>query len=107
MNGDALVYLVLGLILLFLNSMAILLYNKNKVSLWLSGLIICILGPILAFIVGAAFVKYNHSQGGSADGAQLAAAFIGLVIVGNGIIYLIIGIISKINRFLKQKNINQ
>ncbi|ARP44634.1 hypothetical protein GTHT12_03767 (plasmid) [Geobacillus thermodenitrificans] len=107
MEGDFLVWLVLGLILLFLNSMAILLNNKNKMPLWLSGLIICILGPVLAFVVGAAFVKYNHSQGGTAEGAGYAAAFIGLVVVGNGIVYLIIGMISKINHYLKQTKINQ
>jgi len=45
-------------------------------------------------IIGTTLVKYNHSQGGTSEGAGYAAAFIGL---------MIIGIISKINHFLKEK----
>ncbi|MEC5186627.1 hypothetical protein GGQ77_000358 [Geobacillus thermodenitrificans] len=67
---------------------------NNKMPLWLSGLIICIFGPVLALIIGTTLVKYNHSQGGTSEGAGYAAAFIGL---------MIIGIISKINHFLKEK----
>ncbi|MED3718960.1 ABC transporter permease [Geobacillus thermodenitrificans] len=75
--------------------MAILL--NNKMPLWLSGLIICIFGPVLALIIGTTLVKYNHSQGGTSEGAGYAAAFIGL---------MIIGIISKINHFLKDKPVS-
>lgn len=48
-------------------------------------------------------MKYEHSQGATAEGAQIAAAFIGLIIVANGIIYFIVGITLKLIGFLKYK----
>ncbi|MEK4093061.1 ABC transporter permease [Viridibacillus sp. FSL H8-0110] len=100
---DALIYTVLLLILLILNASAIYMYKNDKLDLWLSGIIIGILGPVFAFLIGAIFVKYEHSQGATAEGAQIAAAFIGLIIVANGIIYFIVGITLKLIGFLKYK----
>lgn len=74
--------------------------------LWSSGLIIAILGPSIAFISGSIFVRVDKSMGGDGVGGALGAAFIGLVIVGNGLI-LIIGIITKIKSILSQRNLNQ
>lgn len=71
-----------------------------------AGLIIGILGPIIAFISGFVFVKIDHSMGGDGVGAAFGAAFIGIVIVSNGILYFIIGIIFLIKNFIKQRNLN-
>ena len=91
--------------LLVLNTLAI--YKKNKMPLWGSGLIIGILGPIISLISGSYFVSADKSMGGDGVGGAFGAAIIGLVIVGNGLIYFIVGIISKIKSFLSQRNINQ
>ncbi|AOH57464.1 ABC transporter permease [Peribacillus simplex] len=107
MNGDGLIWLVLVVSLLILNALAISLYKRNKMPLWLSGIVIGMLGPIIAFIAGYFFVKIDHNSGGTGEGAGFGAAFIGLIIVANGIIYLIIGIISKVKSLINQKNINQ
>lgn len=107
MNGDLLIWIVLLASLLILNILAISLYTKNKMPLWGSGLIIGILGPIIAFISGSIFVSIDDSMEDEFVGGALAAAFIGLVIAGNGLIYLIIGIIIKIKSFLSQQNLNQ
>ncbi|MGD6778139.1 ABC transporter permease [Sutcliffiella horikoshii] len=106
MSGDGVVWSVLLLSLIVLNFLAINLYKKGKMSLWGSGLIIGLLGPIIAFISGFVFVKIEHSMGGSGVGAAFGAAFIGIVIAGNGIVYIIIGIISVIKNFIKQRNLN-
>lgn len=81
--------------------MAISLYNKRKMPLWLSGIVICISGPIIAMISGSFFVKMDHSAGGTGEGGTIGAAFIGLIIVANGIIYLIAGFVVKIKSLFK------
>ncbi|WP_286166351.1 ABC transporter permease [Peribacillus frigoritolerans] len=107
MSGDGAIWSVLFLSLLVLNILAITLYKKEKMPLWGSGLIIGILGPIIAFISGSVFVKVDHSMGGDGVGAAFGAAFIGIVIVSNGILYFIIGIISVIKNLIRQRNLNQ
>jgi ABC-type Co2+ transport system permease subunit len=107
MSGDGAIWIVLLLSLLVLNFLAISLYKKGKMPLWGSGLIIGILGPIIAFIAGSVFVKVDQSMGGDGVGAAFGAAFIGIVIVGNGILYFIIGIISVIKNFIKQRKLTQ
>jgi hypothetical protein len=103
MSGDGAIWSVLLLSLLVLNFLAINFYKKRKMPLWGSGLIIGILGPIIAFISGSVFVKVDLGMGGDGVGAAFGAAFIGIIIVGNGILYFIIGIILLI----KQSNLTQ
>ncbi|MFT8321446.1 MAG: ABC transporter permease [Bacillus sp. (in: firmicutes)] len=107
MSGDGLLWIVLFSILIILNIIAINLYKKRKLPLWISGLSISILGPVLAFITGYFFVKIDHSTGGTGEGGGIAAAFLGLVIVTNGIIYLMISIIFKVKHFFNKRNVNQ
>jgi hypothetical protein len=107
MGGDARLWLVLIFSLIFFNTAAITLHMKNKLPLWLSGILIGFLGIILASIAGSIWVKIDKEMGGTGEGAGFAVAFLGLVIVGNGIIYLIVGVISRIKSLLKRKTYNQ
>ncbi len=107
MSGDGLVWSVLISILIVLNLSAVLLYRKGKMPLWGSGLIIGILGPIIALISGSIFLKIDHSMGGEGFGAAFSAAFIGFVIVGNGILYLIVGLVIVITNFIRKRQLNQ
>ena len=75
--------------------------------LWGSGLIIGILGPIIALISGSIFLKIDHSMGGEGFGAAYSAAFIGFVIVGNGILYLIVGLAIVITNFIRKRQLDQ
>ncbi|WP_244440924.1 ABC transporter permease [Neobacillus jeddahensis] len=93
---DGLIWIIILLLLTLINTAAIQLHKRNKLHFFWSGIGIGILGPILAFSIGAVFVKIDHSQGGTGEGGAITAAFIGLIIIGNGVIYLIIGLISKI-----------
>ncbi len=107
MSGDGLTWSVLLSSLIVLNVSAILLYRKGKMPLWGSGLIIGILGPIIALISGSIFLKIDHSMGGEGFGAAFSAAYIGFVIVGNGILYLIVGLVKVIRNFIRQRQLNQ
>lgn len=107
MSGDGLTWSVLLSSLIVLNVSAILLYRKGKMPLWGSGLLIGILGPIIALITGSIFLKIDYSMGGDGFGAAYSAAFIGFVIVGNGILYLVIGIVLGIKNFIKRRQVKQ
>ena len=107
MSGDGLVWCVLILSLIVLNLSAVLLYRKGKMPLWGSGLIIGILGPIIALISGSIFLNIDHSMGGEGFGAAYSAAFIGFVIVGNGILYLIVGLVIVITNFIRKRQLDQ
>jgi len=107
MSGDGLTWSVLISSLIVLNLSAVLLYRKGKMPLWGSGLIIGILGPIIALISGSIFLKIDHSMGGEGFGAAYSAAFIGFVIVGNGILYLIVGLLIVITKFVRKHQLNQ
>ncbi|RFU66720.1 ABC transporter permease [Peribacillus glennii] len=101
MSGDGLIWLILLSVLLISNVAAIQLYKKNKLPLWLGGVGISILGPVIGFLSGSIFVKMAHNAGETGEGAALGAAFIGLVILGNGIIVFLIGIILAIVKFTR------
>ncbi|MGJ7909925.1 ABC transporter permease [Neobacillus sp. LXY-1] len=103
MSGDGLVWMILLLALLFLNFMAISSYNKKNTSFLWSGLLICIMGPVIGFISSSIFVDFHHSEGGTGEGGAIGAAFLGLIILGNGMIYLIVGIIMMITQFFKKE----
>lgn len=107
MSDDGLTWSVLLSSLIVLNVSAILLYKKGKMPLWGSGLLIGILGPIIALITGSIFLKIDYSMGGDGFGAAYSAAFIGFVIVGNGILYLVIGIVLGIKNFIKRRQVKQ
>lgn len=96
MLGESLIWVVLLFCLSILNYMTLWLNTRKKMPLWLCGVIIGISGPVIAFVYGSIL----NSYGGSSQGAAYEAAFIGLVIVTNGILYLIIGITLKIKDFI-------
>jgi hypothetical protein len=104
MSGGA-YWLLLILSLIIFNTTAIKM--KNRIPLWLSGILIGVLGVILAFVIGSWLVESDKSTGGDGVGGAFAASFFGLVIVGNGILYFLGGGISEIIRLLKQKSIDQ
>ncbi len=101
MGDGSLIYIILIGILIILNYLAI--YLSNKISLWISGIIIGFLGPVIAYTFGVILVKIEHSRGGTGEGAAYVAAIIGFIIIANGFIYFIIGLASKIKKYLEIK----
>jgi len=98
---DGVIWLIILLLLTLINGGAIQLHIKKKLHFFWSGIIIGILGPLLAFSLGVVFVKLDHSQGSTGEGGAIAAAFIGLIIVGNGIIYIIAGMVIKLVSWIR------
>ena len=96
---DVLMYLILAVVLIPSNIYAIKWHRSGSFALWASGVIIAILGVGLGFAVGGILILGNAGQGGS-----IMAAFIGLVIVANGLIHFFVGLVLKIGKLFTKKN---
>ncbi|WP_409304577.1 ABC transporter permease [Peribacillus sp. SCS-155] len=103
MSGDGLIWLVILVSLLLLNTMAIHFKESNKLNFIWSGIIIIVVAPLIAFTAGAIFLQIDKSSEGG-EGAGFGAAFIGLIIAGNGIIYVLIGLGSLIAELFRKKS---
>ncbi|WP_075618620.1 hypothetical protein [Paenisporosarcina indica] len=108
MSGDGLVWLILLLLILLFDGTAIYLHKNNKMPLWISGIIMAVLVPILGFTIGAVFLKISRvvDPSDTHEGSAFAAAFIALVLLANALVFFISGIIIKIVRFFKSKKVN-
>ncbi|WP_088071921.1 ABC transporter permease [Gottfriedia luciferensis] len=102
-SGDSLFYIILLILLFIINSRAIKQYRKKKSNLMLLGLLISILAPVIAILIGLIFVALDKGTGGDGVGGALATAALGWVIVLNGIIYIVIGIILKIKSMISNR----
>jgi hypothetical protein len=101
MEGLLLVLFIL--ILILLNVVFFILFKKGKLNLMLSGIIMMILAPVIGFSSGALFLHfYDWSSGGTGEGAGYGGAFLGLITVVNGFLFLVIGIIRWILNFVKK-----
>ncbi|SFP98543.1 hypothetical protein SAMN05421670_0536 [Psychrobacillus psychrotolerans] len=105
MSGDGLVWLILLLLILLFDGTAIHLHKNNKLSLWISGIIMVLLVPIIGFTVGAIFLKISRvvDPTDTHEGSAFAAAFIAMVLLANALIFFITGIVLIIVRFFKTK----
>ncbi|MGV3466782.1 MAG: ABC transporter permease [Heyndrickxia sp.] len=89
-------------VIIIFNCLAISSYKKKNTSFLWSGLLICIMSPIIGLLTGSIFVNNGHSAGGSGEGGAIGAAFIGLILLGNGIIYLLVGTVLMISNLFKE-----
>ncbi|MFZ0576428.1 MAG: ABC transporter permease [Psychrobacillus psychrotolerans] len=105
MSGDGIVWLILLLLILLFDGTAIHLHKNNKLSLWISGIIMVLLVPIIGFTVGAIFLKISRvvDPTDTHEGSAFAAAFIAMVLLANALIFFITGIVLIIVRFFKTK----
>ncbi|MEK5215874.1 ABC transporter permease [Psychrobacillus sp. FSL H8-0487] len=105
MSGDGLVWLILLLLILLFDGTAIHLHKNNKLSLWISGIIMVLLVPIIGFTVGAIFLKISRvvDPTDTHEGSAFAAAFIAMVLLANALIFFITGIVLIIVRYFKTK----
>ncbi|MCM3006461.1 ABC transporter permease [Priestia koreensis] len=105
MEADSYILLGLFIVIILLDSLAIVAYKKFRMPLWLSGIIIGILGPIIS-MVSMSFFLDTGGEAGSNEGVAIVGGFIALVIIANGLIMLIIGMIQSIKaRLQKRKEI--
>jgi hypothetical protein len=96
------------LLILLFDGTAIYLHKNNKISLWISGIIMALLVPIIGFTIAAIFLKISRvvDPSGTHEGSAFAAAFIVLVLLANALVFFISGIIIKIVSFFKSKKVN-
>lgn len=73
MSGDVLVWFILLLLILFFDGAVIHLHKINKMPLWISGIIMAILVPVLGFSIGAIFLKISRvvDPSGTHEGSGL------------------------------------
>ncbi|WP_088068120.1 ABC transporter permease [Gottfriedia luciferensis] len=102
-SGDSLFYITIFILLFIINSSAIKQYRKKNSNLMLLGLLISILAPAIAFLIGIIFVKLDKGTRGDGVGGALASVALGWVIVLNGIIYIVIGFTLKIKSAINNR----
>lgn len=106
MSGDVLVWFILLLLILFFDGTVIHLHKINKMPLWISGIIMAILVPVLGFSIGAILLKISRvvDPSGSHEGSAFAAAFIALFLLVNALVFFVSGLIIKSVSYLKSKS---
>jgi hypothetical protein len=100
MNSGAVFGIVLTLSLFVFNYFPYTLREKYRVPYWVSGIIICLLGPLVAMGVGSYLGGEAHREGSDGFGAGLAGAIIALVLITNGALYIIGSMVSGIERYV-------
>ncbi|MFG6117239.1 inner-membrane translocator [Halobacillus sp. MO56] len=97
---DVLMYLFLAALLIPSNIFIIKWNRSGNFPLWVSGILLAILGVVLGFAVGGILV----GPGNAGQGGSIMAAFIGLVTVANGLIHFFIGLVMIIGKLFTKKN---
>lgn len=100
---DGLPFVLLVIFLILANIFAIKWYKDRDFPLWGSGLLLAIAGVILGIISAIIMVRYNHSLGTTGEGGAIAGAMLGMIIVGNGLIYFVTGLALKIGKLFTKK----
>jgi len=95
---DGALTILLFIFLILVNVYIIKWYRNGSLHLWGSGLLLAMAGVILGFLTGAILVP------SSGAGGAVYGAFVGLVIVGNGLILLLAGLAVTIGKRLTKKN---
>lgn len=95
---DGALSILLFILLILANVYAIKWYRNGRLHLWGSGLLLAIMGVILGFLTGAILVPSSGGYG------AMYGVFVGLVIVGNGLLLILAGITVTIGKRLTKKN---
>ena len=101
---DVLIYFILSIIIVTTNVFAIKWHRNGNIHLWISGLLLAVVGVIFGFIAGAILVQVGHSGGTSGAGGAIAGAFVGIIIVANGILLFLVGLATKIGKLFNKNN---
>ena len=107
MGGDSIVWLVIILSLLICDGIAVYLYRKKRIPLWVSAIIIALLVPVIVYSFVALGIDYfnrtNTDPDNTGEGIAFAGGFIAIVLAFNAIIMFVIGVILNIYTFTKKK----
>ncbi|KGP74618.1 hypothetical protein [Pontibacillus yanchengensis] len=92
--------------LIFLSDwLAIHLHKTDKVHLWLSSIGMIFSAPLIGFLLGFVFLQFSRifDPTSTHEGAGYGGVFIMFGLLANAIVFLIAGLIVKINRYYKYR----
>ncbi|KGX92478.1 hypothetical protein N781_16180 [Pontibacillus halophilus JSM 076056 = DSM 19796] len=97
---DVLIYLFLAALLIPVNLFIVKWRKSGQFPFFGSGILLAVFGVLVGFIIGAILV----GLGNAGQGGAIMSAFVGLVIVANGFLYVAISVLLGIGRLLDKKN---
>ena len=107
MDGDSIVWLVIILSLLICDGIAVYLYRKKRIPLWVSAIIIALLVPVIVYSFVSLGIDYfkrtNTDPDNTGEGIAFAGGFIAIVLAFNAIVMFVIGVILNIYTFIRKK----
>ncbi|KGX91416.1 hypothetical protein N781_04825 [Pontibacillus halophilus JSM 076056 = DSM 19796] len=92
------VLVVLLALLVTIDGLAVHFYKRNKVELWVYGILMMVLAPIVAFLMGYLFLELSRATNPESthEGAGYAGAFIFLCLLANAIVLCLTGILLRV-----------
>ena len=99
---DSIILWTYLIIILVLNYTAVKLHKSGQRRLYVSGLVVLVLAPILAFITR--FLLLHYTDAG--EGAGYGGFFVGFVTFVNGIVILIGSMVLSLRKHLKGEQQN-
>ncbi len=106
MNGDSIVWIVLLLSLVICDGLAVYLYQKRKIPLWVSSIVMALLVPVIVYCFiafGIYHANKNFDPDDTREGIAFAGGFMVLVLALNAIIMFVIGVVLNVYTFIKNK----
>ncbi len=105
MNGDAIVWMILILSIVICDGLAIYLYRKRKIPLWLSAIGMTLLVPVIVASFVSSGVSYAkvYEPDNTREGIGFAGGFLAVTLGFHSIIVFVIGVIFNIYTFIKNK----
>ena len=107
MNGDAIVWMIIILSIVICDGLAVYLYKKRKIPIWLSAIGMAILVPVIVWSFVSIGIEYNNTvglePGDTGEGVAFAGGFIAVILGFNAILVFGLGIIVNMYTFIKYK----
>ena len=86
------------------NGLALYLYRKKKIQLWISAIVMALLVPVIAYSIISLEIYYSNKN--TVDGysdASFGGGTIAIILALNAIVMFVIGVILNIYTFIKKK----
>ncbi|MBD8036710.1 hypothetical protein H9635_08145 [Solibacillus sp. A46] len=86
------------------NLLALYLYRKKKIQLWISGIVMALLVPVITYSFISLDIYYsNKNTGDGYSDASFGGGTIAIILALNAIVMFVIGVILNIFTFIIKK----
>ena len=86
------------------NGLALYLYRKKKIQLWISGIVMALLVPVIAYSFISLDIYYsNKNTGDGYSDASFGIGTIAIILAFNAIAMFVLGVFLNIYIFIKKK----